>query len=240
MSEKMNLFTNINIYSDLVASNNPTKNNVKWGFDEKGLDISEPESKSLILQAGESIQLFSGLRSISDDGTTKYDLSLKTGTSNTYSLSYNSGTAPDFKVSRSIGTDSTTEVTVTKNGPILKFTSTGGTLFDLVSAGVQAGDIVRITDEFNTLNQGKFKILSFDTTSFQVENISGLAEGPITLGANFATVLQIFSAAGVQVGDKVSLTSAFSSLTLGTYEITDVRTGIYLLHKVMNQILLNL
>jgi len=113
-------------------------------------------------------------------------------------------------------------VTVTKNGPLLTFTSTGGTAFDFVGGGVQVNDEVRIGAGFDESNQGKFKILAFDATSFQVENDAGQAEGPITLGASFAEVIQAFSADGVQIGDKVELSSGFSSVTLGTYEITDV------------------
>ena len=219
---KMNLLNHLSIYEDSNATNNPTMNNVKWTLDEQGLDVSEPESKSLKLQAGQTLSLFSGLIAISDDGTTTYDIALKAGTSNTYKLSHNGGTAPVFRVSRSTGADATTEVTVTKNGPILTFTSTGGTALDLVSGGVQVNDDIRIGGGFNIANQGKYKILAFDATSFQVENKGGQAEGPIDLGASFVEVVQIFSADGVQIGDKVDLESGFSSLTLDTYEITDV------------------
>ena len=219
---KMNLLTHLSIYEDKNATNNPTMNNVKWTLDEQGVDLCEPESKSVKLQAGQSLELFSGLIAISDDGTTTYDISLKAGTSNTYKISHNAGTAPDFRAARTTGADATTEVTVTKNGPLLTFTSTGGTAFDLVTGGMQVNDEVRIGDGFNESNQGKFKVLAFDATSFQVENEAGQAEGPITLGAAFAEVIQAFSADGVQIGDKVELASGFSSVTLGTYEITDV------------------
>ena len=218
----MNLLTHLSIYEDKNATNNPTMNNVKWTLDEQGVDLCEPESKSVKLQAGQSLELFSGLIAISDDGTTTYDISLKAGTSNTYKISHNAGTAPDFRAARTTGADATTEVTVTKNGPLLTFTSTGGTAFDLVTGGMQVNDEVRIGDGFNESNQGKFKVLAFDATSFQVENEAGQAEGPITLGAAFAEVIQAFSADGVQIGDKVELASGFSSVTLGTYEITDV------------------
>jgi len=217
---RMNLLAHLNIYEDANPTNNPTMNNVKWTLDQQGLEINEPESKSLILQAGESLSLFSGLVAISDDGTTTYDLALKAGTSNTYKISHNAGTAPAFRAARTTGADNTTEVTVTKNGPVLTFTSTGGTLLSLIVGGCQVGDEVRIGGSFNVANQGKFKILALTATSFQIENSAGQAEGPITLAA--ASDIQIFSAAGVQVGDKVSLESGFSSLTLGTYEITDV------------------
>lgn len=228
----MNLLTHLNIYEDANPTNNPTKNNVKWTLDEQGLEVNEPESKSLVLQAGQSLSLFSGLVSISDDGTTTYDLALKVGTSNTYKISHNSGTAPAFRVARNTSADNTTEVTVTKNGPVLTFTSTGGTLFSLIAGGCAVGDEVRIAGNFNTANQGKFKILALTATSFQVENSAGQAEGPITLTA--ASNIQVFSAAGVQVGDKVSLESGFSSLTLGTYEITDVNPDYIEFYSIKN------
>ena len=218
----MNLLTHLSIYEDKNPTNNPTMNNVKWTLDEQGVDLNEPESKSVKLQAGQTLELFSGLISISDDGTTTYDIALKAGTSNTYKISHNGGTAPDFRAARATGADATTEVTVTKNGPLLTFASTGGTALDLIVGGAQVGDEVRIGEGFNEANQGKYKLLAVTATSFQVENEAGQAEGPIVLGTSFAEVLQIFSADGVQIGDKVELGSGFSSVTLGTYEITDV------------------
>ena len=186
------------------------------------MDINEPESKSVSLAAGETLSLFSGVVSISDDGTTSYNISLVSGSSNTYKIAHNSGTAPVFKAARNLSSDATTEITVTKNGPLLTFTSTSGTLLSLIAGGAVVGDEVRIGDGFNIVNQGKYKILALTATSFQIENDAGQAEGPIVLGALFADILQIFSAAGVQVGDKVDLLSPFSLVTVGTYEITDV------------------
>lgn len=219
---KMNLLNHINIYEDSNATNNPTMNNVKWTLDEQGLDLSEPCSKSLKLQSGQNLSLFSGLVAISDDGTTNYNIALKAGTANTYRIEHNSGTLPIFRVARVSGADATTEVTVTKNGPILTFTSTGGTALSLIIGGAVVGDEVRIGSKFNASNQGKYKILALTATSFQVENLAGQAEGPITLDAGFETEIQIFSSNGVQIGDKVELQSGFSSITLGIYEITDV------------------
>lgn len=219
---KLNVLLHLNGYEDENPTNNPTKNNFKWTFDEQGIDVQEPESKLLKLQSGQSLSLFSGEVSISDDNTTTYDIALKEGTSNTYTITYNSGTSPDFRIGKSLGHDSTTIVCVEKNGPLLTYTSTAGTIFDLVSGGVQVGDEVRIGSNFNLSNQGKYKILSFTATSFTVENSSGMEENNVILGLEFASQLQIFSVDGVQVGDKVRISSGFSSVSFGTYEITDV------------------
>lgn len=219
---KLNLLVHLNAYEDSNPSNNPSLSNFKWARDLQGIDITEPESKSLKLQAGQTSQLFSGVVSISDDNTTTYDIVLKSGTANTYVLSHNSGTAPAFRASRSEGSDATTQITVTKNANLLTFTSTGGTALNLIAGGVIVGDKVRIGDQFNIVNRGEFAILARTATSFTIENSSGVAEGPITLGASFADQINIYSSAGVQVGDKVKIPGGFSSVTQGTYEITDV------------------
>jgi hypothetical protein len=218
----LNLLVALNAYNDDNSTNSPTQNLVKWTTDLQGISIEEPSAKSLKLQSGQSLELFSGVVTISDDNTTTYNISAKSGSSNTYAIRYNSGTAPLFRSPRSGGHDATTQVTVTKNGPLLTFSSVAGTSFSLISGGVIVGDEVRIGDLFNLLNQGKYKILALTATSFTIENKTGAAEGPITLGSGFATQINIYSTDGVQVGDKVDLISGFSSVTLGTYEITDV------------------
>ena len=189
---------------------------------DQGIEIEEPQSSTVKLASGESLQLFSGEVTISDDNTTTYNLSPKVNTTTSYILKHNSGTAPAFRAARTTGADATTEVTVTKNGTLLTFASTGGTALALIVGGCVVGDEVRIQNIFNTLNQGKFKILALTATSFTIENASGQAEGPITLGAGFAADFRIYSQAGVQIGQKVKIDSGFSSVSFGTYEISDV------------------
>lgn len=219
---KLNLLVHLNAYEDETASNNPSRNNFKWQRDTQGVDAGEPSSRSISLGPGQSHSLFSGTVSTSADLTTTWDIGLKAGTTSTYRITYNSGTAPAFRVLRGIGSDATTEVTVTKNAKVVTFTATGGTLYDLDAANVEVGDIVRVGSSFNALNQGKFTVIAKSTNAFSVVNEVGQAEGPITLGAGFADEIKIHSQDGVQIGDKVDITSDFSLVTQGTYEITDV------------------
>jgi hypothetical protein len=221
MSSKMNLLVHLNAYQDANASNNPTQNNWKWQRDIQGINIEEPASKSLNLPAGQSVELFSGAVDTDADNTTTWNIALKAGTSQTYVISKASGTSPAFRTARVSGADATTQITVTKNASLLTFTSTGGTALNLIVGGVVVGDDVRLGSLFNAVNRGKFKVLARTATSFTIENPSGQAEGPITLGAGFADQLSIFSADGVQVGDKVDIVAGFSSVSFGTYEITD-------------------
>lgn len=217
---KLNFLVFLNTYSDIAASNNPSLSNFKWTRDVSGVPVSNPVSEAFQLAPGESQTLISGSRTLSSDNTTQWNIALKPLSSNTYILSATGGTAPQFRTLRAIASDVTTQVTVTRNGPLTIFTFTGGTLPDLSS--VVPGDYVRIGDQFNQLNRGEYKILSKTTTSFSVENQVGVAEGPVTLGVNFASQVRIYSAAGVQVGDTLVISGGFSPVTQRSYDVTAV------------------
>lgn len=217
---KLNFLVHLNTYSDTSASNNPSLSNFKWTREITGIPASNPISEAFSLAPGESKTIFSGVRTILVDGTTQFSLQLKPLSSSTYRLLATSGQIPGFRTARSTGADATTEVTAVVNGPIVTFSSTGGTAFNFAS--VVVGDIVKIGDQFNTLNQGEYKILAKTATSFTVENYTGVNEGPVTLGATFADQIRIFSATGVQEGDIVVIKSGFSSVTFGSYKVTDV------------------
>jgi len=218
----LNLLFFLNAYSDRHASNAPSRQNFKWSRDVNGLSVENPYSLEFTLAPGETRSLFSGVRTLSQDNTTQYSIALKPLTTNTYVLSWVGGTSPAFRTSRSSGADATTQVTVTLNGTLATFTSTAGTPFDLITNGVVPGDYVRIGNLFNILNQGPWQIISLTPTSFTVINPSAAAEGPITLGAGFASQIDMYSAAGVQVGDILDITGGFSPVSQGTYEITGV------------------
>jgi hypothetical protein len=222
MSNQMNILVHLNAYADNDTTNAPSLNNVKWARDIQGINVSEPNSQTISLVSGASQSLFSGSVSISADITTTYDIALKSGTTNTYVISHNGGLAPDFRIARISGADATSEVTITKNAKLLTITSSAGTLFDLIVNGVIVGDEARIGSAFNVANQGTFKILSRTATAFVIENENGIAESGIILGADFASDINIYSSDGVQIGDKIDIVAGFSSVSFGTYEITDV------------------
>lgn len=89
-------------------------------------------------------------------------------------------------------------------------------------SAVQIGDLARIGDMFNVLNQGEYKIISKTSNSFTVENYTAVNEGPITLGSEYADQIRIYSSAGVQIGDTLVINQGFSPVTFGSYKITDV------------------
>ncbi len=222
---KFNFLVYLNAFSDANSSNNPSLSNFKWARDISGIIASNPLSEAFDLAPGESKSLFNGTRTLAQDGTTEYDISLKPLSTHTYILKASAGTLPNFRTPRAIATDATSQVTVTLNGPLTIFTFSGGTLPNLASVAV--GDNVRIGSQFNVQNQGEWKILAKSSTSFTVENQIGAAEGPITLGASFADQIEIYSAAGVQAGDTLIISGGFSAVTQNSYKITAV-AGNYL------------
>lgn len=223
---KLNFLLSLNSYLDTTSTNNPNLNIVKWTRDFQGLVVDKPQSAQLSLAPGETKTLFDGTRSLLHDVTTAYEISLKSGTSSTYVLKNVGGTAPAFRIVRNSGADATTEVTVTKNGSVLTFASTAGTPFNLIANGVTVGDKVTIGSTFIASNQGVFTIIARTATSFSVENVTGDAEGPISLGAGYLDEIRIYSASGVQIGDTVKILGSFSPATLGSYEITAVQDNL--------------
>lgn len=221
----LNFLVYLNASSDTqckIPGNNPSLSNFKWSREASGLSVSNPSSFAFSLAPGETKSLFSGIRTLTQDGTTQYSIALKPANTSIYVLSWTGGTAPSFRTSRTSGADATTAVTVTVNGPVVTFASTGGTPLNLIAGGVVVGDFVRIGTLFSASNQGEWQIISLTATSFSVANELGIAEGPIVLGAGFANQVRIYSAAGVQVGDTLLINSGFSPVTQGSYIITSV------------------
>jgi len=218
----LNLLVYLNASSDPQASNSPSLGNFKWSRDASGLSVRNPESIAFSLAPGETKELFDGVRSLAQDLTTQYDISLKPANTTTYILSNVGGTAPLFRTPRTSGASATTAVTVTLNGPVVTFASTAGTPFNLIVGGVTVGDYVRIGSLFSFGNQGEWQIIARTATSFSIVNDLAVAEGPIVLGAGFADQVRIYSAAGVQAGDTLLINSGFSLVTQGSYIITSV------------------
>lgn len=219
---KFNLLFFLNAYKDAASTNQPNFQNFKWSREINGLSASKPLSQELSLAPGESKTVFDGTRALSQDGSTVYSLALKVGASSIYVLKHISGTAPAFRTARSSAADATTQITVTQNGPLLIFTSTGGTALSLIAGGAVVGDYVRLGSLFDVNNQGEWKILALTATSLTVKNDIGVAQGPITLAAGFDDQLRVYGALGVQVDDTLNITGGFSIISRDAYKITAV------------------
>lgn len=220
---KMNLLVFLNAYSDSQSTNNPNMNSFKWAREINGAVVQDPRSESIRLAAATPRNVFNGTRTLSQDGTTEYDLTIKPGTSNTYVLKHSAGTAPVFRTLRTTAVDATTEVKVEKNANLVTITRVAGPALTFVTDGVIAGDNIKLGAPFATQTQGTHVILALTEDSISFESVGAVAESSVVLGASFADIFRIFSAAGVQVADKLAIEAGFSALTRGSYDITAVQ-----------------
>lgn len=219
---KLNFLVYLNAYDDQHSSNAPNRSNFKWERNANSIFANNPTSLEFSMAPGETRTLFNGQRTLTQDNTTQYTLSLVPFTMTTYQIKWVGGTSPRFRTARVSGANSSTNVTVTVNGPVATFASGIGQPFDLISGGVVVGDSVRIGSNFSPANQGEWKIISMTNTSFSVANPLAVAEGPINLGSSYNSQVDIYSAAGVQVNDTLIISGGFSPASWGSYTITAV------------------
>lgn len=158
---KFNFSIYLNAYEDRHPSNNPSLNNFKWNRDLNSLDVNNATNQSVVVAPGGLIPLFSGVRTLAQDLTTQYSLSLKPLTTNTYVLSWTGGTAPNFRTPRVFGADATSQLTSSVNGSVETFTSGPGTFAQFV--GQITGMPSPVTITANTVgNVGNSVVLTAD------------------------------------------------------------------------------
>lgn len=219
---------------DAGQSLNPLRRIADWTRQFSNLSVSKPKSERVCIEPGQTESIFSGVRSTSIDGTTAFDITLLSNQTSTYRFSYSAGTDPGFRTERVLSTDATSEIDVSiNNNATAVFTASGGTLADF--SGVLVGDILRIygvttgdTDgPFNDLNEGYWQVIAATASTVTCvrlpgEGFSGAAESGIVLGASFASNFRIYSAAGVQIGDRVEISAGFSAVTQKTFTVSQV------------------
>ncbi len=198
----------LNAYSDNNPSNQPSMNNFRWNRNINSVPAQNPTSLAFQLAPGESRLLFSGMRTLAQDSTTQYSLSLQPLTSNTYVLSAVAGTLPNFRTPRTTGASATTQVNVTLNGPVATFTSIAGIAASFT--GQIPGMILPVTITANTFGTiGNSVVLPGDGTS----SINTLIS--VWNTANPSNTVTLTAGNGTQVPDAGTYAS-FTGTILGT------------------------
>ena len=161
---KLNLSVFLNAYDDNRPSNAPSRNPIKWARDLIGLSVSNPKSEDYTIAPGQTQVLFSGMRTLAQDGTTEYSLALAPNQTSIYQLSWAAGTMPNFRTPRTTGADATTQITSSINGPIETFTSSLGV--PAFFTGMIAGMTTPVTiTAVNVGTPGNSVVLVADGTS---------------------------------------------------------------------------
>lgn len=216
-------------YEDVGATNNPEQRPFDWTRKIQSIPVENPATEPHRIAPLQSATLFTGVRTLTADNTTQYDLSVSPLAANRYRLKWDgTGTAPGFRTARTIDfAAGTVTVTPQLNQSVVVTASAG-----LIFGSVQDGDTVFIpgvstgdaAGPFDTLNEGFWFVLS--ATSAQVV----LARSPGTVfsakGETVAvasnTAVQAFSSTGVLVDDILKLSSAFPAALRQSYEIVAI------------------
>lgn len=224
MDATLNVNSSAVAFGDTSLTNNPRRRIFDWTRNANGIAVQNPKAVAYSLYAGQNLSLFSGTRTVTIDGTTRFDV--KSMGLGVYRFTWNAGTAPGMRTQRALTFAATNVVITINNNSTATFTAGSGTPF----AAVQAGDSVYIplpTDPvsgpFNPANGGFWTVLSASNTVLNMSRSSGAtfnaAAETVSVTNTVNGPMLAFSATGVQVADKVDITAGFSATTQRTYEI---------------------
>lgn len=210
-----------------AGSQGSLRKHVDWRRALQGMQVQAPQDPVYRIPPGATQTIFNGVRSTSLDNTTQLTLSLSPLASNRYRFTWTGGTAPVFRTDRALATAGhTLTLALPGNGTMSVSSSTVGDF-----ASVQVADSVWIpgattgdpAGPFDELNTGLWTVLAKDGTSTQLQlqrpagsDFAAFAQAVVVVAnSNF----QAFSAAGVQVGDKVDISAGFSTPVLQTFTV---------------------
>jgi len=134
---------------------------------------------------------------------------------NTLNITSGPGT---FQTARTTSANSTTQIKVEKQAQFIVFSWTGtGTAPNFAGGGVQEGDWVKVSGNFNAVNQGIYKVERMYNDSFYVVNVTGLEE-EVTMAGN--SDLSFYAYDSVMPGDELILgDTILGALNKGTYVV---------------------
>lgn len=213
-------------FGDPNTSNNPRRRFVDWSTDVC-VSVTDPKSVPHTLMPGESLPLFSGTRTTTIANDTEWTLTLSPLDPSRYRFTTSAGTLPTLRTDRGMNL-ATQAVTVSVNANqtatvaatvgSFSFAVPGDTLF---IPGMTTGDT---TGPFNTINEGVWTVLSVSSNgaTMQIDRPGTFAAFGETVTVTNNSQFLIFSAAGVQVGDGVGISSGFNAPVLGNFKVLAV------------------
>ena len=204
---KLSLSVYLNAYSDAFPSNQPGQNNFKWARDLNSILVNNPTQIAAQVAPGETLSLFSGMRTLLQDNTTQYSIALAPLQTSIYALTAVAGTLPNFRTPRTTGADATTQVNVSVNGPVVTFTSSAGTFAKFI--GQIPGMTSSVTITANTLGAAGNSV---DLVGDGSSSISALISA--WNGANPGNQVTLTTGQGAQIPDAPTF-ATFSGLVDG-------------------------
>lgn len=205
-----------------ATSSSPLLNGIDWA-ESVTVSADDPQTQVFTIAAGETSTLFNGSRTILADGTTEWTLTLSSLSSDRYRFTNTAGTAPQLRTPRAVTVTGKTYDVVVNTNQTITMTASSSTW-----GAVQVGDVVFIpgtttgdsAGPFNVLNEGYWIVESATTTVLQLSRPTGTtfaAYGQLAVAVVSASQLQVFSSAGVQVGDTVQINAGFATSVQKSY-----------------------
>ncbi len=236
----LNINTNHLCFADSESvTTNPRKRFFDFTTNLNGIKVRRPESDDGVLAPGETQTLFSGVRSLTIDNSSTFDLSLSSILPSTYRLTCVSGTAPSFRVARAVTMNGEEIGIIINNNATVDFTLDEFSSNTFVA--IQVGDVVFIpgpttgdsASPFSDINQGFWTVLAKGAVGSGANrkltmkrpggDIFQATDENVIVTAN--SQFQAFSSGAVQIGDSLRISSGFSSVTLQTYQISKVTSS---------------
>ena len=202
----------------------------EWRRSFMGVQCNSPQDPVYRILPGTSQTVFNGVRATSLDNTTQLTLSLSNLANNRYRFTWTAGTNPVFRTDRGlIASGHTLTLATAPNGTANLSSSTTGEftavqISDIVYVpGLATGDIAGPFDEINT---GEWIVIGKDgpSTTLYLQREPDMAFDAISQVVQISsnTQIQVYSSAGVQIGDKVDITLNFALPVLQTYLVNRV------------------
>lgn len=229
MDATLKLVSKVLAYADAPDTGNPQKRFVDWGS-QQSYPVKNSKSEPYTVAPGATISVFSGVRSTSVASDTEFTLTASPLSTALYRFTHSAGTAPALRTARAVDLDAI-DLTLTANANgTLTLVADDTTPFSDVSAGdtlfipgTTTGDTA---SPFDPLNEGYWTVLAVTTsfTTLQLARPTGTPFSAVTEAVTPSATpqVQVFSASGVQVGDKVTVSAGFVSSIQNTYEVVAV------------------
>lgn len=215
-------------FGDRSTATSPQKKFFDWQVDAT-VSVSNPKSEPYSVPAGQSLLLFSGVRTILADVTTEWMISLSSLASDRYRFTNSAGTAPGLRTARAVDLDAQTAVWTSNANLTATLVSDVGSFSVaqvddiLFVPGTSTGDVA---GPFSSSNEGYWIIMSISAngSTVQLGRPTGTAFTAATETAALTDPdqIQVFSSAGVQVGDGVTVSAGFATAVLKSYNVVAV------------------
>lgn len=225
----LNLSLAIVAFDDVPSYSNPRRRRPDWQRLMQGIPVERPGITPVTIPPLSTVEVFSGVRTLTANALTDYDLAnVPSVSTSRYRLTWGgAGTTPGFRTARAVASSGGNLVLTLNANSTVTATSSLGAIFGAVAAGDTVfvpGAATGDSGPFDPLNVGYWTVLAAAAAQLTLGRSAGTVfEGATeTVAITDDAEFQVFSAAGVQVGDTVDISAGFALSAQAAYEVVAV------------------